>query len=717
MKEEMRQRLLQPGRNCWRLERSENIAFLIDAADYFSALRQAIENAREQILILGWDIDSRIRLSAPGVSDGYPERLGPFLNEVVSRQKHLHTYILVWDFAMIYALEREWLPIYKFGWQTHRRLHFRMDGRHPPGASHHQKIVVIDDAVAFAGGIDLGKWRWDTPEHREHDERRTGPEGHIYPPHHDLQIMLDGDAAAALGDLARSRWQRASGENLPTPTQRSVPWPASAKPDIRHWDVAIARTEPKYAGRPEIREAERLHLDAIKHARRAIYIENQYFTSHIVATALAERLRDPSGPELVIVLPKRSNGWLEQHTMDVLRARTLQRLREADEFGRLAVYYPALPGLAPRFLNVHDKLLIVDDDVVRIGSANMSNRSMGLDTECDIAIESLSELRVRAAAATLRNRLLAEHLDVSPETVEKACACGSLIGAIESLRKPGRTLEPLDGQVRAELDEWVPDSDLVDPERPIDPDLLVDRFVGGDGSPLARRRLMRSSIVLIALALLGAAWRWTPLGEWLDISTLLGTVKDIADIPGAPVIVLAGFVFGGLLVAPVTVLMVVTILAFGPVAGFVYAWLGSVLSAAMTYWIGSVMGRETVRRLAGVRVNRLSKRLARRGVLTVVVVRMIPIAPFSIVNVVAGASHIRFRDFVLGTIIGLTPGLLALTLFIDQFEMVVQRPDPSTFAKLAGVVLLITAVTWAVRRLLKRGETRNNRTSEHEKPI
>jgi len=720
VKHPARHPLLQPGHNCWRIEPSDHAAFLIDGAAYFSAFREAVESAREQILILGWDIDSRIRLTEPGTDDdGYPTRLGPFLNDVVARNKELQAYVLIWDFAMIYALEREWLPIYKLGWQTHRRMRFRMDGQHPAGASHHQKVVVIDDAIAFAGGMDLGKWRWDTSEHFAEDQRRIGPEGHLYPPHHDVQVMVDSEAAAALGDLARTRWLRATGERIDPPSysERPFAWPAKVPPDVEHWPVAISRTEPKYNGRPAIRETERLHREAIAAAERWIYIENQYFTSHVIAEALSRRLREPGGPEIVLVLPKRSNGWLEHHTMDVLRARTLRWIREADRFGRLAVYYPELPDIAPQLLHLHDKVLIVDDEFVRIGSANLSNRSMGLDTECDLAIEATGEDRIRRSIATLRNRLLGEHLGASPQAVQQACDAGSLIQGIESLRGKGRTLQPLAENVPRELDDWVPDSDFVDPEQPIDPDVLVDRLVDADSRPTARKHILRNVILIISLALLAAAWRWTPLSGWLDVPTMLHAVQNIAEAPGAPVIVLGGFVLGGILVIPVTALMVVTIIAFGPVAGFIYALLGSVFSAAATYWIGSQMGRETVRRLAGQRVNRLSRRLARRGILTMTVVRLIPIAPYSIVNIVAGASHIRFQDFMIGTVFGLTPGLLGLTLFVDQLETVFRRPDPVTFTKLAGVVILIGLFSWAVRHLLKRGKTAESSTPEKGPPV
>ena len=122
---------------------------------------------------------------------------------------------------MIFALERETTPFFGPGWRRHPRIHFHMDGNHPIGASHHSKIVVVDDAVAFVGGLDLARGRWDTPEHRPDDARRVDFNGAILPPHHDVQIAVEGEIAAALGELARERWRRATGKQLRAPKTKA----------------------------------------------------------------------------------------------------------------------------------------------------------------------------------------------------------------------------------------------------------------------------------------------------------------------------------------------------------------------------------------------------------------------------------------------------------------------------------------------------------------
>ncbi|MBZ0273748.1 hypothetical protein K8I61_17040, partial [bacterium] len=197
--------LFQIGTNCWRVARSSRVKFLIDAASYFATFRETALRAQRTINILGWDIHSRADLVRHDPHDGYPRELGAFLRRLAHERRRLRIDILTWDFNMLFALEREWSPTTRRELSAPRRMRYRLDSHHPEGAAHHQKIVVIDDRVAFCGGIDLTMRRWDTPEHRVDDPRRVGPDGAPYAPFHDTQIMVDGEAAAALGDLFRER--------------------------------------------------------------------------------------------------------------------------------------------------------------------------------------------------------------------------------------------------------------------------------------------------------------------------------------------------------------------------------------------------------------------------------------------------------------------------------------------------------------------------------
>ena len=376
--------ILQPGRNCWRIERADRVAFLIDGEAFFGAVRSALAKARHSIFILGWDIDSRMRLTSGAPSDGLPAPLGEFLNAIVADRRRLRGYVLSWDFAMLYAIEREWLPIYKLDWKTHRRLSFRLDDHHPPGASHHQKVIVVDDAVAFVSGYDLTRARWDTSAHAKNDPRRVDHRGVPYAPFHDVGVLVAGACARALGELARERWRRATGRSARTkgPGIAADVWPDRVGPDAINVPMAIARTEPSFDGRPAVGEIRTLFLDAIASARQHVFAESQYFTSRAVADALARRLGDDDAPEIAVLSPHRQSGWLEASTMGVLRARIHRDLRAADRGDRYRLYCPTLPEqTSDTCLNVHSKVMTIDDDLVVVGSGNRADRSRCTATE------------------------------------------------------------------------------------------------------------------------------------------------------------------------------------------------------------------------------------------------------------------------------------------------------------------------------------------------
>lgn len=211
------------------------------------------------------------------------------------------------------------------------------------------------------------------------------------------------------------------------------------------------------------------------------------------------------------------------------------------------------------------------------------------------------------------------------------------------------------------------------------------------------------SILLIAgLLALTVAWRWTPLGDWLDARALVAWTAGLKESPLGLVVTLSAFMIGSLVAFPVTLLMVACALVFGPLLGFVYAMLGALLGAAVSYVAGYAMGRNIVRRFGESRINRLSRALAKHGVLAVTVLRLVPIAPFTVINLAAGASHIRFRDYMLGTLLGMGPGTLALTLFADRVYDTLDNPRPSNFVWLTIVVIAIGGGAWGVRRWLKR---------------
>lgn len=458
--------MLTPGTNCWRIETAKRASVIVDAADYFTAARAAMRKARHRIMLIGWDFDTRIRLTDSPTEPDQPT-VGDFIWSLVEANENLEIFLLRWDLGALKLLSRGSTTLTLLKWMTHPRIHTKLDGSHPTGASHHQKICVIDDCMAFCGGIDMTGGRWDTRKHLDDDPGRIGPDGTPCPPWHDATSALQGPVAAALGEVCRDRWQRAGCDPLEPVTGVSDCWPDDLPVDFENVEVAIARSEPAMPGHDAVLEIERLYLDQIASARRFIYAESQYFASRRISEAIARRLDEDDGPEIVVINPLTAEGWLEPIAMDTARARLFETLRRRDEHGRLRLYHPYTAGGVPIY--VHAKILIIDDDVLRVGSSNINNRSLRLDTECDIAIHSAQgDNRARVAAIrNIRNGLIAEHVDATPDDVAAAIErTGSMIAAIEELRSAKNRLRPYEIPDVDAVSKWLADNEVLDPEGP-----------------------------------------------------------------------------------------------------------------------------------------------------------------------------------------------------------------------------------------------------------
>lgn len=397
----------------WRVETAENYAMIVDAADYFGALRQAMLDAEHSILLIGWDFDARIRLARDETppEDQGPERLGDFILWLAKRRPNLQIRLLRWATGALASMFRGSTLWTVLRWKAHPQITLRLDSKHPFAGSHHQKIVAIDDRMAFCGGIDTTVNRWDTREHRDGDPRRVGPGGKVHAPWHDVSCAFDGAAALAIGDLARQRWKVATGEVLPRCPPLPALWPLGLPTDLHDVWLGIARSLPKYADDGPVQEVEAAALALIRAARRYIYCENQYFASRRIAQAIAERLVEPDGPEVVVVCPASAEGWLEPLAMNTARARLTGALERVDPGRRLRLYHPVTTGGADIY--VHAKVMVVDDAYLRVGSSNFNNRSMRLDSECDaVLLGPVSGLPRGGSPATPERPRLPEGRDV-----------------------------------------------------------------------------------------------------------------------------------------------------------------------------------------------------------------------------------------------------------------------------------------------------------------
>jgi len=420
------QSILEVGRTCWAVAPVEEFGLLIDCQHYYRAFVAAARAARRYILLAGWQFDSDVLLlrgddADPAVEDA---RLLPFLRSLCLANPELRVCMLCWDYSPAFYFDREWFQDHKFNSAAPGQIVFRFDDRHPVGGSHHQKFVVVDGALGFVGSNDLCNDRWDRRDHLATCAERCEPSGHDgYGPYHEVQCYLRGPAVAELVELFCARWLSAGAEPLSLPP----PLPdvtAQVLPSVRLGaaHVGLSRTVPStlVPEQTQIREVEQLLVDAIESAQHLIYAENQYYGARSVLEAFERRLRDRSRPRLqiVFVCSEELRSFSERMSMARSQAVMFERLRRlaADHghaYGAYNVFTPAPAGDGgDKAVFIHAKVMIVDDRFLTVGSANLNNRSMGLDTELNVSCEAERPAPATSLARAIRRArvsLLAEH--------------------------------------------------------------------------------------------------------------------------------------------------------------------------------------------------------------------------------------------------------------------------------------------------------------------
>ncbi len=330
---------------------------------------------------------------------------------------------------------------------------------------------------------------------------------------------------------------------------------------------------------------------------------------------------------------------------------------------------------------------------------------MGFDTECNLALQAQDEAG-RRVVHRLLYRLLGEHLGLASERLhEMLQERDSLIAIIDRHGDGARCLKKLSVKDEERFSTIMPHRAIFDPERPIEATKLLDYLgleVSDDASASPTAKLWRFGAILLLALLLAAAWRWTPLKEWIDLQVLLEQADTLRASGFAPVVVLLIYLVGSCIMFPITLLIVATALSFGPFSGFFLALCGSLLGGAASYLLGHLLGRDAVRRLAGDKLNRVSRKLARKGWLAIAILRVVPVAPFTIVNLVAGSSAITLKSFLAGTVIGMTPGILAIMIFEGGIERVIQDPGWASVAIGGAAVILAVGVIYFGKRWLLR---------------
>ncbi len=219
----------------------------------------------------------------------------------------------------------------------------------------------------------------------------------------------------------------------------------------------------------------------------------------------------------------------------------------------------------------------------------------------------------------------------------------------------------------------------------------------------------RRALAVLGIAAFGAAaisaWWFTPLRHGLSPAQVAQWLEPFRASPLAVPMTLAIYVAAGLLLVPMSLVMVATGLSFGPGLGAVLALSGCLLSASVNYALGAVLGRELVHRLRSPRLARLNHMLGEHGFWAIATVRVVPVAPFGLVNLVAGASDIRFRDYFLGTLATLTPTVVLSSLFGDRLGALARKPSVATALGVLAVLVALAVTGLWMRRRVKPAES------------
>ncbi|MBS1870779.1 MAG: phospholipase [Actinobacteria bacterium] len=365
---------------------------LIDGEHAIGEICAALKRARSHVHIAGWHVTPAFLIERDG---GSPSTLRDVLAELAER---VAVRVLVWAGPPAPVFEPKRSDVKRVREQLTRgtRIRCALDARERTMHCHHEKLVIVDDEVAFVGGIDLTSLsgdRWDVRAHP--------PVGRLG--WHDVATRLHGPAVADVAEHFRARWQEVAREPLPPPRPQ---------PPAGETTVQVLRTVPdgtyEFVPRGDFRIFE-AYVRALRAAQRLVYLENQFLWSTEIVELLAAKLRDPPTPgfRLLLLLPARPNNGA-----DTTRGQLGRLVEAAGGSDRLlAATVSSHAGTRTHPLYVHAKVGIVDDRWLTVGSANLNEHSLFNDTEMNVLTDD-AELARRT-----RLQLWSEHLELPLEQV------------------------------------------------------------------------------------------------------------------------------------------------------------------------------------------------------------------------------------------------------------------------------------------------------------
>ncbi len=674
------------------------IHFLTVSADYYEALAQTLVRAKERVLIVGWSFDDRVVLSRESEhhTGSEPCSVGTLLVDCANRNPDLHIDIRIWGAPPVFGADQHISRWFRSHAEDMQNLDLRFVPADSAFAARHEKFILVDAAIAFLGGIDLTHARWDDAAHSAANPKRTDPDGARYVPYHDVQ-------AAVSGPVVQELWKLALDDGIirtiPEADTTQTLWPPDMPVDATDVTISIARTrlypEPS---RPSITEIRERYCDRIAHAHARIYIENQYFSDRSIADAIITRIQEPEGPDVVIIMSKELPDTLGRMTMGANNSLQLSRLMERDVHGKVSFFSRVAPDDTDVTVKVHSKLMIVDGRYITLGSANISRRSFGMDSELNVFIDA-EDSDTPDLALNLESSLCAQHCGLSIDDWHTRVKNheGSIPAALAA--RAGEWPGLVDGTESLDTSNVPPELvEKLDMEQPPAAESAFLQHVRANPDTVLLR-LKQAAGAVLALGLISAAAVLLTRID-VDMEAILEDVRQIyRERPVLGVMLSIGSYWLSMAVF-VTILVPVVFFAavHGPPLGIVFSLVGLLSGAAIYYRLGLfVFDADWIDRFKAVRAAKAQlERIKPYGVWAVAISRMVPSGPFAVVNFVTGMLGFTFRQFLLGSLIGLVPGVVAFSIFGEIIQNVFT--DPSWFN--IGMLAAFLTVYFAVARLI-----------------
>lgn len=680
--------------------RIERLAFCYDSASYFAALADLFRLARRRIRIIGWSFDDRILLTR-GDEGRSSASVGDLLIEQARQHPGLLVELYIWRPPSLFEADQHITRSFKRDAARLKNVSFRHIPAGSAFAARHEKLVIIDDVLAALGGIDLTSGRWDTVAHLSQEPRRRDPSGESYMPYQDLQALFSGP-------LVEKIWRLLAEElpgSAPWSPAEELFWPDDLSPLIGAVEGEVLRTSsspvPEEEGLHEISDSYR---ELIASAERSIYIENQYFSSDKITEQLASRLEEQDGPEVVIVMSRELPDAMGRLTMGLSASMHIAKLKAADQWGRLGFYNLFSSDDDEVAVKVHTKLMIVDGRYATFGSANISRRSFQFDNELNLFLDAHLSDRPDAVEE-LQEILLAQHCGLEREEWRELLERkkGSLVAALSTrvdseggIGPPGKLLAP--GTIPEGVIEPF---DMAEAPKP---EAAMQEVARRYPRQIVKQVKWAALILLAAALLLGGIYLLMRVD--IDLQLLVDSIRRLKE--ERPVVAglftIGAYWLATALFLSVNLLIIGFAALYGPFLGILYATVGILTAGSFFYILGLLLhnNRKLDRFKLIQRAKAQFQKIRHYGTWAVAISRIVPTAPFVVVNLVTGLMGFRPRQFIAGSLLGLMPGIIAFSVFGNTIRRVFTDPTPANILwfvlVVAGYILLMKGLVTLVGR-------------------